>query len=440
MKDVRKKALLIIDNVLNKGAFLNEELLIAYNTHDDIRDYNLLTQLTTGVVQNKLLLEHIIKNHSKIRIKKIHKTILNILMMGTYQILFLDRVPSYSIIDESVKLAKIFGNKGSIGFTNAVLRNINDNKENIIKSNFYTNDICNKVEKLSILYSHPKEFVENLLMAYDEQFAISLLKANNEKPPFTIRVNTLKTNRNDLKEILEKKGFNVYETNISKYGINIENPNGIMSIDEFKKGYFYVQDEASMLAVELLDYSAKTILDLCAAPGGKTINAKLLNPEAKVTSCDISDKKVSLIKDNINRLGLKDIMVIKNDATLYNEKLAQNFDVVIVDAPCSGLGLIRKKPEIKWNRSAEDIKVLSKIQYDILTNASKYVKIEGMIVYSTCTLTKEENEDVINKFLENNSDFRILKTNGNDTVKFYPSVNGTDGFSITRLVKKNENK
>lgn len=439
MKEMRRKALTIIDDVIYKGAFLNEELLIAYKPKDDIRDYNLLTQITTGVVKNKLLLEYVIRKNSKIRIKKIHKTILNILMIGVYQILFLDKVPSYSVVDESVKLAKIYGNKGSIGFTNAILRNIVAKKDEIIKSNFYTDEIEDIAQKFSVLYSHPIEYVESLLSEKEEAFVEELLKANNDKPPFTIRVNTKLCSREDLKATLEKDGYVVNETKYSKYALQIENPSGIIETSSFKKGEFYVQDEASILAVELSDYRAKDILDLCSAPGGKSINAKLLNSDASILSCDISDKKTSLVKENFKRLNLESSGIIKNDATTYNKNLENKFDLVIVDAPCSGLGLIRRKPEIKWNRSLENIKGLSKIQSDILKNAARYVKIKGMIIYSTCTLTVEENEEVIAEFLRENSNFEVIKTKEKDTLKLYPNVHGTDGFSITRLVKVNEN-
>ncbi len=360
-------------------------------------------------------------------------------MIGVYQILFLDKVPSYSVVDESVKLAKIYGNKGSIGFTNAILRNIAAKKDEIIKSNFYTDEIEDIAQKFSVLYSHPIEYVESLLSEKEESFVEELLKANNDKPPFTIRVNTKLCSREALKATLEKDGYVVNETKYSKYALQIENPSGIIETSSFKKGEFYVQDEASILAVELSDYRAKDILDLCSAPGGKSINAKLLNSDASILSCDISDKKTSLVKENFKRLNLESSGIIKNDATIYNKNLENKFDLVIVDAPCSGLGLIRRKPEIKWNRSLENIKGLSKIQSDILKNAARYVKIKGMIIYSTCTLTVEENEEVIAEFLRENSNFEVIKTKEKDTLKLYPNVNGTDGFSITRLVKVNEN-
>ena len=329
--------------------------------------------------------------------------------------------------------------KGSIGFTNAILRNISNSKEKIIQSAFYTEEIENVAEKFSILYSHPIEYVQSLLKEYDEIFVKSLLMANNEKPPFTIRVNTNLTDRESLKKDLESQGYTVHKTKMSEYGLSIENPSGIIDTKNFKQGQFYVQDEASILAVELSDYKAEDILDLCSAPGGKSINAKLLNPNATIVSCDISDKKISLVGENFIRLNLRTNGIIKNDATIYNKNLENRFDLVIVDAPCSGLGLIRRKPEIKWNRSLENIKGLSKIQSDILKNAARYVKIKGMIIYSTCTITNGENEDVILKFLKENPNFKLVKTMDRETLKLYPNIQGTDGFAITRLVKINEN-
>ncbi|WP_036728931.1 16S rRNA (cytosine(967)-C(5))-methyltransferase RsmB [Peptoniphilus mikwangii] len=440
MKDIRKKALFIIDNVLYKGAFLNEELLILSKSKIDKRDYNLIVNITTGVVQNKLLLEHIVSKYSKIKIKKIHRTILTILQMGIYQIFFTSRIPDYSIINESVNLAKIFGNQGSAGFVNGLLRNILRDKENIEKSEFWLNDVkeTDYAEYLSIYYSHPKFYVDLILEEKGKDFTKELLKCNNVQAPFTIRVNTLKCSVEDLAGKLKKRGFDTEKTKYSKNALIVKNPESILDSFLFKEGYFYIQDEASMLVSEFTKFNEKAkVLDLCSAPGGKSFNIAMLNRDASIILCDISNKKISLIRENMERLGIKNIKILKNDATIYNKTFYNLFDNVIVDAPCSGLGLYRRKPEIKWNRKPEDIEKLTKIQMNIINNASKYVKIGGIITYSTCTITREENEDIINKFLDENKNFEIEKIENSDILKIYTNTHNMDGFSIAKIKRIN---
>lgn len=434
MKELRRKALFIIDNVLNKGAFLNEELSILQMAEISKRDYNLIVNISTGVIKNKFLLDSIIKFYSKIRIKKIHPIILIILEMGIYQMFFLDRIPEYSIINESVRLSKIFGNKGSKGFVNAILRNISRNKEDIINSDFYLENIKNKdfSEYLSIKYSHPRFYVDMMLKEHDKEFVENLLKANNDIAPFTIRVNSLKIRREDLILDLEALGYEVEETKLSSYGLKIKNPEGIFKESLFKEGYFYIQDEASILVAENA-ISSGNILDLCAAPGGKSFNLAMLNKDSKILSCDISKKKLSLIEENKNRLAINNIKILKNDATILNQSFINKFDLILVDAPCSGLGLYRRKPEIKYNRGYEDILSLKEIQSKILENASKYIKKDGIIIYSTCTLSKEENEEPVLELIKNKNEFKMLKTRDKEFLRLYPNINNTDGFTICRM-------
>ncbi|SHH44171.1 16S rRNA (cytosine967-C5)-methyltransferase [Anaerosphaera aminiphila DSM 21120] len=437
MKNIRKKALFIIDNVFYKGAFLKEELLILQNSDIDKRDYKLISNITRGVIQNRTLIDYIINNNSKVRFKKIHKIILTILEMGIYQIFFLDRVPDYSIINESVKLANIYGNKGSVGFVNGLLRSVLRKKDEIVKDEFGLSELKNSdINKyLSIYYSHPQFYVDAVLKERGREFTEDLLLANNTEPPFTIRVNTLFVNREELMEKLNEKGYILKKTVLSKFGIIVENPDNIFSTEEFEKGFFYVQDEASILVSEILNPERDfKILDLCAAPGGKSASmAMLMDNMGEIISCDISKKKISKINENIKRLGIKNIKTAVNDAQVFNEDFKEKFDSVLVDAPCSGLGLYRKKPEIKWNRSYSDVLSLKEIQKDILNNASKYVKKGGAIIYSTCTLTREENEEVIYEFLSENKEFSLEKINNSDIAKLYPSTDNTDGFSIAKI-------
>ena len=431
-KSIRQKALLIIQDVLNKGAFLDEELLILQDSNIDIRDYNLIVNLVTGVIENKLLLEHIIKINSKIKLKKIHPIIKNILSLGIYQIFFTDKIPEYSIVNESVKLAKIYGNSGSAGYINGMLRNILKNRDEIKKNNYYI-DKKNIINYLSTLYSHPEFYINILLRSKNYEEVERILKINNSPAPFTIRLNTLKISKEDLVKELRNLNFIVKETKSSKFGIKVLNSNGILNTSLFKKGYFYVQDEASILVGENhIINDGDLILDMCASPGGKSFNVAMRNKSISIISCDVSNKKIRRIEENKNRLGIENIKTMVSDGCKFNNDFISKFDSIIIDAPCSGVGLYRRHPDIKWNKTLEDINNLTDIQFKILSNGAKYVKPLGYITYSTCSITEEENEKLIERLLNENSNFKIIKTNNEDTYKLYPT-DECDGFSITRL-------
>ncbi|WP_295148175.1 16S rRNA (cytosine(967)-C(5))-methyltransferase RsmB [uncultured Peptoniphilus sp.] len=430
MKNTREKALQIINDVLYKGTFLEESLEILKASNIDERDFAFIKEITTGVVRNKTYLDYVIRKNSRVRFNRIHKIILIILEMAIYQMYFLDKVPDYSIVDESVNLAKIYGNKGSISFTNGILRSIAKKKPAQVT-------LKNSIDNLSTYYSHPRFYTEYFYENYGEEFTKKLLKANNEKPPFTIRVNSFKTNKNDLVENLSELGFEIRETSYEN-ALNILNPNGIIDTEYFEKGHFYVQDLGSILVSSFLNPSKDSmVLDLCAAPGGKTTHlSELMGNTGEIVACDKSKGKINLIKENAQRLGCKNISPMINDARILNEDFINKFDYVLVDAPCSGTGLYRKKPDIKWNKGIDDLKDLGKIQLEILNSAKEYVKDQGLLLYSTCSLSKIENEDVIENFLSENKNFKIKKLRDKEVLKLFPSVDGSDGFSICLLEKK----
>lgn len=429
MKNARDKALQIINDVLYKGTFLEESLEILKKSNIDERDFAFIKEISTGVVRNKSYLDYVIRENSKVNFNRIHKIILSILEMAIYQMYFLDKVPDYSIVDESVNLAKIYGNKGSISFTNGILRSISKKKPLQVT-------LKNSIDNLSTYYSHPRFYTEYFYENYGEEFTKKLLKANNEKPPFTIRVNTLKTNRDELIKNLTKAGFDIEETTY-KNALNVLNPNGIIDTELFDKGHFYVQDLGSILVSSFLNPSKDSkVLDLCAAPGGKTSHlSELMDNTGEIIACDKSKGKIKLIKENVERLGCKNISPMINDARVLKEEFINKFDYVLVDAPCSGTGLYRKKPDIKWNKGIEDLKELGVIQLEILNKAKEYVKEKGLLLYSTCSLSKTENEDVIDNFLKENENFKIKKLRDKDVLKLFPSVDGSDGFSICLLEK-----
>lgn len=430
MKNTREKALQIINDVLYKGTFLEESLEILKVSNIDERDFAFIKEITTGVVRNKTYLDYVIRQNSRVRFNRIHKIILIILEMAIYQMYFLDKVPDYSIVDESVNLAKIYGNKGSISFTNGILRSIAKKKPAQVT-------LKNSIDNLSTYYSHPRFYTEYFYENYGEEFTKKLLKSNNEKAPFTIRVNSLKTNRDDLIKNLSKIGFEIEETTYDK-ALNVLNPNGIIDTEYFEKGHFYVQDLGSILVSSFLNPRKDSkVLDLCAAPGGKTTHlSELMDNTGEIVACDKSKSKINLIKENAQRLACKNISPMINDARVLNDDFVNKFDYVLVDAPCSGIGLYRKKPDIKWNKGIDDLKELGKIQLEILNNAKEYVKDQGLLLYSTCSLSKIENEDVIENFLSENKNFKIKKLRDKEVLKLFPSVDGSDGFSICLLEKK----
>ena len=264
-----------------------------------------------------------------------------------------------------------------------------------------------------------------------------MLRKNNEEAPFFIRVNTGKTSIAAFKELLDKNKFSYKENSYSKNCLEILNPENIINSDLFEKGYFYIQDLASIIVAEIAtDKEEREILDLCSAPGGKSINLSLLNLQAFILACDLSSARLKKMDQNIKRLGIKNISIKENDARKINKDFIDKFDLVLVDAPCSGLGLYRRKPEIRYNKDDKDLENLANLQKQILKNALSYVKVGGKLLYSTCTLSKTENEDVVKSVLKENDNFEIVKTMDQDFKRFYPNIDNTDGFCICKLKRK----
>ncbi len=429
MKDAREVAVLIIEDVLYNKAYSNITLNSNIKKYEVYSDEAFIRELVYGVIENKIYLEYILKKVSKVRMKKIHSKIYSTLLMGIYQMYFLDKVPDNAAVNESVKLAKKFGNKGSIGFVNGVLRNISRDKENLGKIS-----AKDKKEYISIKYSHPMWLVEYWEKQFGLDFTEDLCKANNQVPHFAIRFNRLTTSKENLKEELINLGYSIRDSKISKDTIIIDNPKNIFKTDLFKNGLFTVQGEGSTLVGEVINPKEDSlVLDVCSAPGGKSIHlGEIMNNTGRVIARDIYEHRLKLVRENTKRLKLKNIETEEFDAISLDKTLVNMVDYCLVDAPCSGLGTIMGSPEIKYNRSYDDIIELSKLQYEILSVSKNYVKSGGTLVYSTCTINREENESIIDKFLKENEDF---KKEG-DMIRIFPNIDETDGFFICKLVKK----
>lgn len=400
-------------------------------------DRGLATELIYGVVENKYYLDYIINKLSKIKVKKMSTYVKIFLRMGTYQILFLNSISDYAAVNETVKLSKKYDKKSS-GFINAILRNEIRNKDTIM-------DITEEdsVKYLSIKYSYNSWIIKNWIDNFGQEFTEDLLEANNEKPSIYIRTNTLKISREELIEKLNQEGIMCLKVPMVEEAINVEKLKNIENNELFKAGLFTIQDISSMIVGKVINPKEDSlILDVCSAPGGKSTHlATLMNNTGQVIARDIFEHKLKLIKATVNRLGLKNVCVEGFDASEIDENSINKFDYVLADVPCSGLGIIRRKPEIKYKKE-EELEDITSIQKKILENASKYVKIGGTLVYSTCTVQDMENINIINSFIEENNNFELtpidtinvdLDNQDKGYLKIYPNIHGIDGFFIAKL-------
>ncbi len=444
-KNPREIAINILKEINENEAYSNISITRNIEDVENSLDESFIREIVYGVIENKLQIDWIIMQFSKIKLKKIAPTIIEILRAGVYQIIFMDRIPDSAAVNESVKLAKKYGHKGSVGFVNALLRNISKNKNNIK----LPEKDKSPIEFLSIKYSHPQWMIKKWIEDFGLDFTENLCIANNDKPKLNIRVNTLKISKQELINKLANRGFILSEGKYANDCIIIDNPIRITNTDEFKNGLFQIQDESSMLVAQIMNPKpGDFVIDVCSAPGGKTTHiAQKMENKGKIIARDIHEHKLNLIKDNVARLGTSIIQLEKYNATNLDENLTEKADCCLVDAPCSGLGLIRRKPDIKWHKVEDSLSEITKLQYEILVNSSMYVKKGGILVYSTCTIQKEENIWLMKKFLEGNKEFRLIsfqdlidneelkKQAINGYIELYPNINGTDGFFIAKLIK-----
>lgn len=441
----RKIALDILMDIGLKGLFSNYVIDRYLNGKISVKDKNLVRELVYGVLENRTYLDYIISQASNINIKKIHPKNLEILRMAVYQIAFMDRIPDRAAINEAVNLSKIGGHRGVSGYVNGVLRNISRNKKK-----FMSIGEKDKDKRLSIRYSHPLWMIRRWIRDYGYEFTEGLCQYNNFRPKLNIRVNTIKTTREKLACNLHKCGYTVYKTRYAEDGLIVERPVDITETSEFKSGHFFIQDESSMLVGQIVNPRENSIvLDLCSAPGGKATHlGQMMNNRGRIVCRDIYDHKLNLVNENANRLGITIIETQNFDALKLDEEWIEKADYCIVDAPCSGLGIIRRRPEIKWNRTEKDIEDLTEIQSNILDNAKRYVKSGGIILYSTCTIGKDENTDIVEDFLYKNPEFELIgfdnlihskqnmETSKNGYIQLFPHIHHTDGFFIAKIRKK----
>ncbi len=435
----------ILNRIDLKGAFA-EPLLDSYLTRQkdvDQRDRGLITELVYGVLRNRNSLDWVIAKTYAGDFVSLETAVRNILRTAVYQLMYTERIPAFAAVNEAVQTAKKMC-PAAAGLVNAVLRKTLLTINKIAWPDIETDPVA----AVSTLYSHPPWLVERWIKQYSLKETIAICRENNTVPPLTIRINTLKTSRDTAILTLQSEGISAEPTSFSPEGLIIlNNAKEIRKTIAFREGLFRVQDEASQLAAHFLDpRPGERVLDLCAGTGGKTLHvAALMHDRGEITAADVSQKKLQILKSEAKRLGVTTVKTIQENNTKRNDTIGKNFDKVLVDAPCSGLGTLRRNPEIRWRVRLDEIKTLKHTQKRLLQSAAGYVKPGGSLAYCVCTTTPEETDEVADEFLQNNKAF-VLKSppvhlppalvTKEGFLRTYPHLHRMDGFFGALFVKK----
>lgn len=397
-------------------------------------DRGLLTAIVMGVTERRLTLDYVIDRLASDP-EKIEEDTRALLRMGIYQIVYLDRIPEYAAVNETVSLAP----KRSRGFVNAIMRELLRRKDRGALETLYPDAQGDRVEYLSVKYSFPKDVCERFLEIYGYDRSCAIFEIFNRPPKLTLRINTLKISRSEYAALLEEKNIAYSLSDILENAILLENVS-FSALPGFEEGYFFVQDEASQICVEALGArSGERVIDACACPGSKSFGTAIrMCNRGEIRSFDLHESKLKLISKGAERLGIGIIDAKVRDGRDYDKALEMLADRVLCDVPCSGLGVIGKKPEIRY-KSVSDFARLPEIQYAILENCSRYVKPSGFLVYSTCTVLPEENGNNVHRFLKEHgeyepADFEIggIKSDGG-MLSLAPDIHGTDGFFVAKF-------
>ena len=406
----------------------------------DSKKASLVSAITYGVLQNQNLIDYYIFCFSSLKMNKISPLVLESLRIGAYQILFLEKIPLSAAVNESVKLVSKTGNRRASGFANGLLRRLGAEKNNLPEIKAQTFE-----EYLSIKYSHPLWLVKKYISVFGSQEAEDILKHDNMPAMPAIRVNTLKNSCPEFEAEANKVSADILEkVSCCPDAYYVHDLGALIKSPLFERGCFYVQDVASQQAIIALNpKKGSRLLDICAAPGGKSLLAcQLMENDGYILANDLYPHKAKLIKKNAEGYGAGIIHTSCFDASEYDESLSESFDYIICDVPCSGLGIIRKKPDIRF-KSPDELEALTDIQKNILNTACRYLKKGGRMLYSTCTILPSENEDQVNDFLNAHPDFRLVPFNLNGREEagyktFLPHRDGTDGFFIALLERRHQ--
>ena len=443
----REVALEILTRVEQDKAYSNLLLNQMLQRHPlEKADTGLVTEIVYGTIQHLNTIDYYLNRFVAKGVKNLEPWVRALLRLSLYQVVYLERIPAHAIVNEAVNLAKKKGHQGISGMVNGVMRNVIRQKEQLV----IPSDLP-LVERIALQYSHPKWMVVRWIKQFGEQTTEMICKANNTSPKTSARVNVIRHTQAEILSILQQEGLEAKPSELAPNGIIIEHGGNLAFTRWFVEGSISIQDESSMLVAEVLDPKpGMRILDCCAAPGGKTAHlAELMQDKGNVIACDVHEHKISLIRDQADRLKLRSIETVLCDALdLAKQYPAESFDCILLDAPCSGLGVIRRKPDLKWTKQEAEIAAIALLQNQLLNAVHGLLKPGGVFVYSTCTMEYSENQGLIAEFLKlqpqftleafPNEHLRDIQTEASTVgmLQILPQHYNSDGFFIARMRKK----
>ena len=434
----REAALFILERCRKDGAWFSATAdKTIRSSLPDSRDAALASAIALGVLQNRAYFDFLISCFCSTPPEKLEKKVLTILRIGVCQLVLLDRIPPRAVVNETVALCNTQRLERAKGLVNAVLRKIAEKRDMLPEV-----PDKGKAKYLSVRYSHPLWLAERLVDEKGYEFAEELCAANDRAPTLDIQINTLRISLDEYCRMLDEHGIAYHIPSFPKSCLCLTG-GAVEKLPGFEEGLFYVQDRAARMSVDLAGLTpGMKVLDACSCPGGKSFAAAMnMYGTGEIIACDIHEKKLPLIEQGAERLGISIVRTECRDARNYEASYCEAFDAVIADVPCSGFGVIGKKPEIR-DKAREEIAALPAIQREILNNLSRYVRPGGILLYSTCTILREENEAVIEDFLDRHINYSpaVFAVDGrnasNGCYTFYPNIDGTDGFFVSKLIKE----
>lgn len=442
IKNARELSVHILIDIFSQESFANLAIdnYLAESSLEK-RDRAFVTQIVYGVIRHHNTLEWLINHLVGKKAAKIKPIIKSILLVGLYQIIYLDKVPDSAACNESSKLAGKYGHKGVVGFVNGVLRNAARQKEQLP----YPDITVDPIEHIVLKYSHPSWMVQRWIDRFGIEGTIQLCQKNNEPAKVWLRCNTLKIQMEQFVHSLQASEIQVKKSVYAPEGICVENIDKVANIPGFREGHFIVQDESSMVVGHIMGVIAGSkVIDACSAPGGKTTHiAQLMENKGQIKAFDVHEHKINLVKTNCQRLGINIVDIDREDAKNLGDKLPCWADYVLADVPCSGMGVLGRRADARWRKTPQQLRDLPQLQREILSSVSQCVKVGGVLVYSTCSIEPEENIEVVKSFLANHSNFQLddlapyLPFSHKEAYKgyfqFLPHIHGTDGFFVARM-------